>query len=943
MNEVRTYVFIVYLTTFIFSILVSISDRKKIINFIQGILVSSIFITILLSIMSDTSETIYKLLFNILSMLMFLLSVIPNIRIVEYISNKKKIFKSKINDAINKTIISFSTIITLIAIYQFINPTEYKTILMLTTANIVFSLILLSVMMFYREITLPKLLEELVTLFPLLTTQVLLIQGNAISLEFASLPLVAIIPFYTYTSSLSPFSINQENKNQIFSSFVLVMTLIAPVISLLINSLLYLSNHTILILTLSFVLVISILSSPLILSSIKRHSEKLSSLVIKNLFKNITEEEIVSMTIGDIINRIHLSIRKFLGKNIIELYSFNNINKTLDLLLIVDGDSGITKNKSIEISEEELNKIIYKLHKFFIPTEDIPDVFKKLESDVIIPISYEYDLKFIISIKIQDRIEYNNSVISFLSGIFHLLILETQSIITTNLAQKIQHNAIVFIRDSNIRQEITTLLIMENFNTFGVKSYGDAIKLIDKMNIDLLICDNEIDDKSGINLIKQIKSDPFKNTIFTVMGFYEADEANTKEFLESLADLQIILKDNFFLLSNTISYITYNLLTKKKVENTFKSITTINYNSATLLSKVIGSKTISFDEIESDIISKIFSNTEINLPNFILIGKINNSFIESKVFTILSEKHITNLGTANIPIDFFSRKKFSKNKTIFSDFLTEGISPVEFSKLFAKEITNIVNTVYNFLAISSEDTVIIGINFSSKISLLDIDFMKSVLINYLMMKIIYEEVREIDSAFIYTMQSLARAAEEMDEETGAHIYRVGEYSKLLSKYLGFNEEFCNSIYYASQTHDIGKLRIPREILRKPGILTPEEYEIMKEHTIAGAIILGDHEKLRMAREIALSHHEKWDGSGYPYGLEKDKIPLSARITSISDIYDALRSPRTYKPEFDQEKTVKIITEGNGRTKPSHFDPDILQAFKELSDKFNEIYEKYREE
>ena len=192
-----------------------------------------------------------------------------------------------------------------------------------------------------------------------------------------------------------------------------------------------------------------------------------------------------------------------------------------------------------------------------------------------------------------------------------------------------------------------------------------------------------------------------------------------------------------------------------------------------------------------------------------------------------------------------------------------------------------------------------------------------------------------------TIFTIVRAAEFRDEETGAHVKRIAVYCKELSQFLGMDPEFTDTIYYASPLHDVGKIGIPDNILLKPAKHTPEEWEIMKTHAVLGAKILGAGTSpspfTRMGAEIALNHHERWDGSGYPGGLAGEAIPLAARIMGICDVYDALRSTRPYKPSFPHERAMSIITEGDGRTVPGHFDPEILDAFAKISGRFAEIY------
>jgi HD-GYP domain-containing protein (c-di-GMP phosphodiesterase class II) len=179
-------------------------------------------------------------------------------------------------------------------------------------------------------------------------------------------------------------------------------------------------------------------------------------------------------------------------------------------------------------------------------------------------------------------------------------------------------------------------------------------------------------------------------------------------------------------------------------------------------------------------------------------------------------------------------------------------------------------------------------------------------------------------AHLDTITRLAVAAEYKDIDTAAHIERMSRYSALLAKILGKDDEYVDMMRLASPMHDVGKIGIPDAILLKPGKLTDAEFEHMKKHTEIGARILAgsDVPLLRMSEQIALSHHEKWDGSGYPRGLHGEEIPVEGRIVALADVFDALTSRRCYKPAFTVEKALEIIREGHGK----HFDPRCVDAF-----------------
>jgi putative two-component system response regulator len=195
--------------------------------------------------------------------------------------------------------------------------------------------------------------------------------------------------------------------------------------------------------------------------------------------------------------------------------------------------------------------------------------------------------------------------------------------------------------------------------------------------------------------------------------------------------------------------------------------------------------------------------------------------------------------------------------------------------------------------------------------------------------------------------AMAKLAESRDKDTGAHLERMREYSRILADELSRWPQHCETIdgdyvqliYQTSPLHDIGKVGVPDSVLLKPGSLTPDEIAIMQRHTLLGGDTLQsvatarpDAQFLRMARDIAITHHERFDGRGYPCGLKGDQIPLCGRIVALADVYDALTSKRVYKPAFDHAKARAIILEGNG----TQFDPDVVQAFLNREQEFIDV-------
>ncbi|HSO23868.1 MAG TPA: HD domain-containing phosphohydrolase, partial [Chondromyces sp.] len=202
---------------------------------------------------------------------------------------------------------------------------------------------------------------------------------------------------------------------------------------------------------------------------------------------------------------------------------------------------------------------------------------------------------------------------------------------------------------------------------------------------------------------------------------------------------------------------------------------------------------------------------------------------------------------------------------------------------------------------------------------------------------------ETEEAFQLSIHLLSRAAELHDENTAHHVERVNEYSYFLAGELGMPKAFCDEIRYSAQLHDVGKMSVDVAVLRKRGPLDADERNEMMHHPEYGYQILSASDRLKMAADIALNHHEQWNGGGYPNGLKGEEIPVSARIVALADIYDAIRSERSYKPAFTHEQACRIILHGDDRFTPSkHLDPQLLAVFAARHEGMAEIWDRLAE-
>jgi response regulator RpfG family c-di-GMP phosphodiesterase len=483
---------------------------------------------------------------------------------------------------------------------------------------------------------------------------------------------------------------------------------------------------------------------------------------------------------------------------------------------------------------------------------------------------------------------------------------------------------------------LEAILVPRGYEVFCVSNGSDALETISRERVDLLLLDVMMPEMNGFEVCCRIKADHRFRSIPVIMITAHAAKENRIRGIEAGAE-DFISKP--FDISEVLARIGM-LIRVKSLNDRLDSA----YQNITNLARVAEEIIPTFDPLHFDFMGNITRiirqviATSADMPDhpqMILVGvrgedgsgkwyRYGCNGRELAIDPLVADlDRFLGQPAAEPTIRFYNKSDpFEHELAGFAAFLAD----------LSLEPDNIVVCLCGVLSICA-------LNYGREVTVYDAEVLNSVVAQSLFLKSLSSQVRETEDAFAYTVRALARASEANDEDTGNHILRVGEYGALLARQLGMPEKFIDFIRLQSQVHDVGKIHVPPEILKKPGLLDPNEYEIMKQHTIVGAKILGEHVRLSLAAEIALTHHERWDGSGYPRGLKENQIPFSGRITSLADQYDALRNPRAYKPAYDHQTTCRILLQGDGRTMPQHFDPSVLSAFKVLAGRFEEVYEK----
>lgn len=462
----------------------------------------------------------------------------------------------------------------------------------------------------------------------------------------------------------------------------------------------------------------------------------------------------------------------------------------------------------------------------------------------------------------------------------------------------------------------------------------EALKAIAENAVDLMLLDVMMPKIDGFEVCRTVKSDARFRGIPVIMitsltakeDRVKGIEAGAEDFIskpidkgEVLARVSMLLKMKA--LNDRLQY-AYDKMNKLSDfgEASILSFDPLNYS---FLAKV--------DEIVRQIIRKAADACD--EPKYVIVGIPD----EHQTWRWYQYQYVSNtLSRSVVTVDINHGLGEADNSRIV--FYNENDQNQPAFRSLVRTLASMSVAASNMTCYLSDLLCIFAVNYGRDVMPYDAAVLGSFVMQSLFMKSLSGQVHETESAFEYTVYALARASEANDEDTGNHILRVGDYSALIAEGLGMTANVVEALRVQATLHDVGKIYVHPDILKKPGKLTPEEWLVMKKHAGHGATIIGNHKRLAMARRIAASHHERWDGSGYPQGLKGETIPVEGRIVNIADQYDALRNKRSYKPALDHLTTYMILSDGDGRTVPQHFDPEVLRVFKMRHRQFEEIYE-----
>lgn len=481
-------------------------------------------------------------------------------------------------------------------------------------------------------------------------------------------------------------------------------------------------------------------------------------------------------------------------------------------------------------------------------------------------------------------------------------------------------------------------LIKEGYAVLTTDNGLDALDLLITEKIDLVIADVMMSRINGFDICRRIKQDSRLKNIPVILIMGMKSTSCLSACAKVGADDFLVKPLNGADITARVGILMKLRLLNERIESAERCISTLNLFGQELLDNV-RQRQIDFLSSAHTIAGMLVSweNGVSEKPKTILIGVLTGErTYEWYQYSCRS----CSMKKTLLALDISWKLQMPEPGSSRSLLVQAGETETSELAPLLEELRHAGITVSNGAGYLDHEIGVVALNYDRTVDNFDAAVLRGLAMQVLSLRSAAEKIREQEDAFFQSLRVLAQAADPDAAGSANYADRIAETSVCLSRTLGMHETFVRDMRVYAPLYDVGKVSVPMHIMRKQEGLTEDEVLEIQRHTLYGAKILGDHKRFTVAKRLALTHHERWDGTGYPNGLKGEEIPIEGRILNIVGQYEALRTRRPYRPAFSHEDALAILSEGDGRTVPRHFDPRVLAAFREAAVDFKVIYSKY---